>query len=250
MLTNLLHKMTGSGERKVIVLMYHRIASLQTDPWQLAVNTQNFEQQLRVLKKRYQVIPVNELMDNLSGKKPKPKNVCITFDDAYADNYLYAKPLLEMYQCPATFFVPSAYIGCAQAVWWDELENIVLHSKLLPSTIHIFIQSQVFDFQFIETALNEEIAQKHKNWIWTDKAPTRRCELYLELWKRLQPLPYNAILTVLTEIKNWAGYKSLFNTDNLPMSSGQLKEMCNQALFDVGVHTSTHQQRCLPLWKL
>jgi peptidoglycan/xylan/chitin deacetylase (PgdA/CDA1 family) len=240
MLRNLVKKFTDSGDNKVIVLMYHRIANLKTDPWQLAVTAENFEQQLQVLKKHYHIVSCKELINNLKQGKIKQQSVCITFDDAYKDNYLYAKPLLEKYELPAIFFVPSFYIGNLNPFWWDQLENIILHSTSLPSSLSLIINDNNFEFYHIETNLTTTIEQLHKIWRWTDIAPTKRCELYLELWKCLQPLPYDKISIVIKKLEEWASYTSSVSTENLPMNSNQLVEMCKHPLFDIGVHTATH----------
>jgi hypothetical protein len=75
--------------------MYHRIDHVDSDPWELTVSPENFEDQLQVLTKRYRVVPVNELSAQLGKGAIRHKSICLTFDDGYRDNYLYAKPLLE-----------------------------------------------------------------------------------------------------------------------------------------------------------
>jgi peptidoglycan/xylan/chitin deacetylase (PgdA/CDA1 family) len=240
MISNLFHRIRGSYKHKAMVLMYHRIATLQTDPWQLAVTPENFARQLQVLKQQYHVISVNELVRDVHNNSIKSKTVCITFDDAYVDNYLYAKPLLEKYGCPAMFFVPSAYIGVSKPFWWDELEDIILHSDHLPASISLLIGSESFEFTDNDAILTEDLKTKQKLWRWFDDAPTKRCELYLALWKRLRPLPVNEIMALLQQVKTWANYGTPVGTDNLPMTVLQLKEMCNHPLLDIGIHTATH----------
>src|SRR4051794_17154479 len=122
--TNFLNKIRRINEKKVVVLMYHRITDESIDPWQLAVNPYFFEQHLEVLQKRFKVIRVNELIHQLTTKLITANSVCITFDDGYRDNFLNAKPLLEKYKCPASFFIPTLYIGQEQMFWWDELLHI------------------------------------------------------------------------------------------------------------------------------
>ena len=39
-------------ETKALVLMYHRVCDIETDPWQLAVSPNNFESQIKALKKK------------------------------------------------------------------------------------------------------------------------------------------------------------------------------------------------------
>ena len=51
--------------KKIAVLMYHRISEPRADPWQLAVSPANFEAQLQVLKKKYEIITPRQLFQQL-----------------------------------------------------------------------------------------------------------------------------------------------------------------------------------------
>lgn len=44
--------------------------------------------------------------------------IALTFDDGY-DNQRWALPILEAFQVPATFFIPSQYVESQQRFWWD-----------------------------------------------------------------------------------------------------------------------------------
>src|SRR5262245_54774898 len=81
----------------VVVLMYHRVASVSCDPWRLCVSPDNFAQQLEVLKRKVHVISVTELSKSLEKGRLPRRGAVVTFDDGYADNLLEAKPLLEQY---------------------------------------------------------------------------------------------------------------------------------------------------------
>src|SRR5687768_6811108 len=94
-----------------IVLMYHRVANEEFDPWELCVTPANFEQQLDVLKRKFRVTKAADLLNHLSNRSIRDKSVCITFDDGYRDNYTKARPLLENTSCPATFFIASDFVG-------------------------------------------------------------------------------------------------------------------------------------------
>lgn len=220
--------------------MYHRIANPVTDPWQLSVSRENFEQQLEFLKYNFKIISIAELTDKLARKQVENNSVCITFDDAYTDNYLYAKPLLEKYNCPATFFIPAHYINTSRLFWWDELKNILLDSAKLPSVITLTIGKEPFKFQLADQLLSDELIQKQMAWVWPDETPTQRCELYLKIWERLQPLPLSMIEPIIEEIKRWAGYNKIPDEEDLPMSNLQLEDLISNPLFTPGIHTSTH----------
>jgi peptidoglycan/xylan/chitin deacetylase (PgdA/CDA1 family) len=237
LLTNIKRK----KKTKALVLMYHRIANPETDPWQLAVNRENFEQQLSVLKKSYSIITTRDLSKQLINNKLEENCICITFDDAYADNYLHAKPLLEKYDCPATFFVPSYFIGTNREFWWDELKNIILHSETLPSTLSLKIREDFFQFGVRDKNLSDDLRTKNAAWVWPEKSPTERCELYYTLWELLQPLTIDEIEPIMHNLRTWSGYVRKGKKEDLPMTNQQLEEILKHPLFDLGIHTLTHQ---------
>ncbi len=226
---------------RVLVLMYHRIAELKTDPWQLAVSPDNFEQHLQVLHKTGKLIPVKEMVSSLHHKAIPNNHICITFDDGYADNYLKAKPLLEKYKCPATFFIPTHYTSGRKQFWWDELESILLCYPSLPARFSLPIRNTFFEFDLgNDSMLTNTQLRAHELWAYPATPPSRRCELYLNIWERIRPLPYQELQSVLQEIKSWASFKEPLDTDNFPMTFPQLDEFTNHPLIDIGLHTNTH----------
>ena len=82
----------------LIICMFHRVS-----------NSDDLSQWHRVsawLKQIVQRYPVVA-----PGQALKPGvNICLTFDDAYADFYHYVFPWLEQHNCPATVAVPTAMI--------------------------------------------------------------------------------------------------------------------------------------------
>ena len=103
--------------------MYHRIATPEYDHWELSVSPQNFEAHLQVLKK-YKVMDLATVV-----KEIPHKGIAISFDDGYIDNYTVAKPLLEKYHLPATFFITNGNLGKQTEFWWDELEHIFTNDQ-------------------------------------------------------------------------------------------------------------------------
>ena len=220
--------------------MYHRVAELVNDPWQLAVSPANFESHLQLLHKNYRVISVRELVANLGKKSIPSRTVCITFDDGYRDNHSTAKPLLEKYNCPATFFIATEYIDQQRSFWWDELEQIILNTQKLPKLLSANVHGEPFVFELEhDFELTAEIQEKQKNWIWNAPPPTRRCELYLELWKRLKPLEFWEQQSVLENVRNWGSCDSDAGRST-SLTKEQIKDLSEKPLFDIGMHTLTH----------
>lgn len=221
--------------------MYHRIAQPALDPWELSVSAANFNEQLQVLQRKYKVASVNSLITQIKNGALTDKTVCITFDDGYSDNYFTAKPILEKNYCPANFFIATHFLDQEQEYWWDELEKIVLHTKSLPSTLKIVINKNWFEFHLNDDALlNKEKWQLQQKWIWTEAPATSRCALYIALWERIRPLPFNEIQIVMEDLRAWAGSEVPRTPADFPMKSDQLQEMAANPLFDIGIHTATH----------
>lgn len=234
------NKLRRSKEPKALVLMYHRVCLLDSDPWQLAVSPSNFENQIKTITQSFNVLPISDLIQQYKNKQIEPNSLYITFDDTYQDNYLYAKPILEKYNCPATFFVPTHFIGKEQMFWWDELETILLHSQTLPDKLNLRIGDQLYNFEIHVEALTDDVKAQQKAWYWPSPPPTYRCELYLEIWTLLRPLPYNQIMDVLEILKKWANFEPPQVVENFPMTAEQLENLSNNKLFSLGMHAHTH----------
>jgi hypothetical protein len=227
-----------SSGAKVVVLMYHRIAVAETDPWGLCVSPENFEQHLQVLNSGFNMISCRELLHQVSAKKIVENAVCITFDDGYTDNFIHAKALLQKYNCPATFFITTGVTGNQRQFWWDELGNVLLHTKNLPPFLSIKIGNDIFEHRISEPVLTTEMYMLHKQWKYYEAPPTGRSELYLKMWESLLPLSCKEINTVMDTLKEWTPANLLEDNQSLPMGDFQLKQLQFDKLFSLG---------CIPL---
>lgn len=99
------------NEKQVAILGYHGVLpqKINTSDSRLIVNQEDFEKQLKYLKKHgYRSMTLDEFncWKNKKCKKAH-RSVLITFDDGYMDNYLYAFELLKKYYMNAVVF----YVG-------------------------------------------------------------------------------------------------------------------------------------------
>lgn len=102
------------------ILLYHRIADIQEDPFLLSVSQKNFMDQVRWLKRNTEVVSLLELLCQLENGGIKKNCVCLTFDDGYADNFYKALPILKQFKAPATIFVTSGMVNKKEPFYWDE----------------------------------------------------------------------------------------------------------------------------------
>lgn len=204
---------------KALVLIYHRVINLSNDPQELSVSLENFEKQMILLKSKYKIKPLQTLISDLKMKKLTNKTISITFDDGYSDNYLYALPILEKLQIPATFFVSTNYIGKNDEYWWDKLEAIILLNNILPDKLEL----QIGD----------------KNFKWNNCNKIKN-EIYFELLNLLKQNSFEVITNVINQLLIWAGNNTEIRRDFRPMSNEELIKLSNSKFVEIGAHTLNH----------
>lgn len=131
-LKRILKRVRSALRCRVVILMYHRVFKTSSDPWGLCVSPKNFAEHLELLRRHYPVLTLHELVSSLRDARLPKRGVVLTFDDGYADNLWNAKPLLEKYEVPATFFVTSGCVDSSSEFWWDDLERAILEPSKLP----------------------------------------------------------------------------------------------------------------------
>ena len=121
-----LHRLRTVFQKKAMILVYHRVAEANVDPWALGVSPAHFAQHLQFLKTIANPVSLQDLIRAKSDRELPPRPVCVTFDYGYADNLYAAKPALESYRVPGTVFITPGYIGVPEDLWWDELAKLLL----------------------------------------------------------------------------------------------------------------------------
>ncbi|HWG48003.1 MAG TPA: polysaccharide deacetylase family protein [Gemmataceae bacterium] len=102
----------------LVVLLFHRVTD-EIPEDSLTVSCTRFRALCHMLAKRFRVVPLGEIFRLIRMGRPlPPRTVAITFDDCYYDNLPAARVLAE-YGLPATFFIPTAYVGTDHVFPWD-----------------------------------------------------------------------------------------------------------------------------------
>ncbi len=102
------------------IMIYHGICKEDHTKFNsLFVTQKTFEVHLKFYRKYCNVVSVDDFFQQkFSNEK---FNVCLTFDDGFANNHKYAMPLLEAYQMPATFFITAIRNAGYNILWNDFL---------------------------------------------------------------------------------------------------------------------------------
>ena len=224
-----------------LILMYHRVADIKTDPWQLSVSPQHFSEHLEVLQK----MACSQRLDHLAhalhqGKIPR-RSVVITFDDGYADNLTTAKPLLERFHIPATFFLSTGCIEGHREFWWDELERLILQPLILPDKLQLSIRGKLYEWDLDgDVTLNDDRMRKNISWRAWEEAPGIRHEIYYLLWQLLKPLKDNERQHLLDQMLQWVGTQSLIRSTHSLLRPEEISLLAQGDMIEVGAHSATH----------
>lgn len=114
-------------DRAIPILMYHHVNRYSDDP--LTVSVERFDRQMAHLSSRYFSLFFDEIETRLrrGGRRAEPETgidrrgfnplppIAVTFDDGYADAWVYAFPILKKYQVKATIFVNTAHVSPGQS---------------------------------------------------------------------------------------------------------------------------------------
>jgi peptidoglycan/xylan/chitin deacetylase (PgdA/CDA1 family) len=92
----------------VRILFYHRVADTCRNDWTMRAKT--FETQIHWLRERFDLVTLAAAQSRIASGRNRWPTACITFDDGYADNRLFAIPLLLKYQIPFTYFVSTDHL--------------------------------------------------------------------------------------------------------------------------------------------
>ncbi len=121
------------GRPFLLVVNYHRIGDAHATPYDagtFSCTTSTFVRQIQYLKRRFRIVDLHQATLIVHGQlKITRPTVLITFDDGYLDNYEEAFPVLQHFQVPAAFFLPTSFIGTGTLPWWDQIASIVKTSR-------------------------------------------------------------------------------------------------------------------------
>jgi peptidoglycan/xylan/chitin deacetylase (PgdA/CDA1 family) len=225
-----------------VILLYHRVAEIPSDPQLLCVAPRNFAEHLEIMRKWAHPMSLGELVRGYRNAALPRRAVAVTFDDGYSDNLYEAKPLLDRYDVPATAFVTTGALGSDREFWWDELDRCLLQPGILPRELRLTIHGRWRRWDLGEAAhYGQTDYQRDRAWNVCDRSfPGPRQRLYHSLHRMLKPLRESERRRVLDEVIAWAGVKATGRPTHRALSRDEVVRLIDGALIDVGAHTVTH----------
>lgn len=108
------------GKQRLSILIFHRVLPGH-DPMRPDEPTiSEFDWQMRVLRDSFSPLALVDALERLRTGTLPSRAVCVTFDDGYADNELYALPVLQKYGIPATVFISTGFLNGGR-MWNDSI---------------------------------------------------------------------------------------------------------------------------------
>ena len=197
-----------------LILLYHRVAELDRDPYAIAVHPERFAQQCAILRSRYEVVPLGQA-DGM-----RKHQVVITFDDGYVDNSAAACRILVHAGLPATFFITAGRVGERTEVWWDRLEHLLLGSNLTADHLEVTIDGRCF---------------------YGDTRSTgARARTHMALYWRLRRLRPSLIDSILRQIESQTAVQPVDRETHRWVTVEELRALSETSGIVVGAHTLTH----------
>ena len=202
------------------ILLYHRVARQDCDPWGLAVRPDLFADQIEALARRRTVVPLERLADELERGRAPQDWVAITFDDGYADVLHEACPVLRRHGCAATLFVTTDMLDSA-GFWWDRLARAILMPERLPG--ELVLEDGAVPFRWA-----------------AEKDGSDRSALHLAIWRWLRRRDPARREALLDAIEVWAGPGPPRRDVDRALTTAELRELADSGVFSIGAHSLSH----------
>ncbi|MES2328996.1 MAG: polysaccharide deacetylase family protein [Bacteroidota bacterium] len=198
------------------ILIYHGVCQKEHTKFNtLFVTEKMFEEHLQFYKKYFHVLSLDDFFKKRFNSEKF--NICLTFDDGFANNYQYVLPLLEKYQLPATFFVTAVRKEGYNILWNDFL---AISSLAGPKTFAF--EGEVF------------YKNKHKTYISSKTKKT--------LSETLRSHGFDKKKQLMELLRSADTFGNAFENEDywLQMTTEEIKQSTASGLITIGSHGFYH----------
>jgi peptidoglycan/xylan/chitin deacetylase (PgdA/CDA1 family) len=218
--------------------MYHYVRNLEHSrfPEIKGLTTEQFKEQIAYIKKYYNVIGGNDLLDAVSSRHEiPPKALLLTFDDGYSDHFTQVFPVLDQEGITACFFPPA---------------KCILEKKVLDvNKIHFILASVPNKTELVDSIFNMvtgyrgEVHLFNKDDYWNKLAVANRFDSKEVVFiKRMlqRELPEKLRKIIIDDLfKEYVSSDEQAFSQELYMSLDQLRCLCGHGMY-IGSHGYDH----------
>jgi peptidoglycan/xylan/chitin deacetylase (PgdA/CDA1 family) len=198
------------------IFLFHRVHP-DRDPLWPAIPPERFRSHVRMIKKRYQVVQLEDHL--LSGEANAfwPRMAAIVFDDGYRDFADYALPILTEEKLLSSMYVVTSCADDGVPIWTYRFDHALLHSR----------RDRV---DFDRDLLPVEIKTEWEN-------DEQRLEFARSVKPALKKLDHTVRETVLSQM--FASLDDVAPPDGMMMRWDELRRIAVEGV-EIGSHTVTH----------
>ena len=116
------------------IFMLHHVRPARPDEFQpnrlLEVSPDFLSETVQWLRReRIDIVSLDEMHRRLCQRDFKRRFACLTFDDGYRDNKVWAYPILKTYEAPFAIYVPTSFVERSGKLWWLALETVIARNS-------------------------------------------------------------------------------------------------------------------------
>jgi peptidoglycan/xylan/chitin deacetylase (PgdA/CDA1 family) len=119
----------GRAQRRLTILMFHRVTPVPDELFPGEVHRDSFDLICGWVGRWFNVLPLDEAVRRMYDGDLPPGALAISFDDGYADNHDVALPILQRHGLNATFFVATGFLDGGR-MWNDTLVESIRHARV------------------------------------------------------------------------------------------------------------------------
>lgn len=226
----------SEAKNRAVILRYHRVAELETDPQKLAVTPPNFAAHLQTITDQYHPITLRELGECMRDGSVPDRSVVLTLDGGYVDTLYETKPLLQHFGIPATVFVSAGRVGEKTEFWWDDLERLLLHANGMRGELAVEVNGKTYEWKIDGgQESNAFIRTIHESWSLADRhTPTQRHAAYRKLQKLMKTLSHDEQREVIEQLNDAAGLPAEGRPSHRALDRLELKELAQSNMIEIG----------------
>ena len=201
------------------ILFYHIVSDTKKDhyPLQNTLSIKLFDEHVKYFSKKYEIITINEAYIRFLSGARFDKQLVISTDDGFVENYTAICQILDSYNAKGSFFVIENSIDNVQLMWRHAL--FVIESNIQNLRLQNAISALAQKFNLSQPKNKEGLLE----WSYRTFTYKLKEQLTNELWDKLMPLSLSEYL------KNNKPY----------LNSVQIKEMLENGHV-LGNHTRSH----------
>lgn len=184
------------GKQRLSILIYHRILPSFDFMRPDEPTVEQFDWQMELISRYMKPLSLNDALIQLEENRLPDNAICVTFDDGYADNEVYALPILQKWDIPATVFVSTGFLD--GGIMWNDavIESVRLCGNSLDLTS---LGLGIYELHTNEC--RRKIAQEVLKKIKHKERNNRDKEVSIIASQALSSLPENLMMTTQQVVK-------------------------------------------------